>query len=884
MIFRGVNMFKFSIIMSVYNASEYIDEAISSILAQDIGFETNVQLVLVDDGSTDNSGEICDSYQKRYPRNVVVIHKMNEGLAMARKTGMKYAVGEYVNFFDPDDILSLNTLSSVYSFISNNKLDIVSIPLVMFGNQTGPHPTNNKFSKGTRIIDLTKEFEVAQLGLAPSFIRNQLAQQIEADKNLVDAEDAKELIKLLLKSKKLGVVSDCVYNYRKHSSSSSSSAREKKEWYLPYLKHFTSWARDYCMSTLGYFPRFVQYTVLYHLQWKLLQKEVPPNVLTSQELVEYQKKLREVAGYFDDDVILSMNQIHIEHKLFLLSCKYSKPPLILSNSRKSYIAYGNKLVGNLGGFSFTLDQIDITDSKLVICATNFVPSCGLPIANVIYEISGQVYRAKLKSSEKKLVAGMELAVSYKTEVVIPLMTVSESLIKIKLELEDGSVIEQERIRHGKWSPLTDKLEHSYYFDKGFLITNSPLKIAKYSSSLKKILSEVKFCSSICKKRIDGRFKVIAARWLSMLCRLVLPKIWLLMDKANIADDNAEVLFDYLNKQQKGKGVIYLFALNKESKDYARVKSLGLVIPYMGVIHKFAHLCAEHTISAYSHNEVSSPFFGRTYLFSNLLKRNKVVFLQHGITKDDVSAGLRRDNKNFTIFITAAEREYLSILHGDYGYSDKNIKLTGFPRYDYLYDDRKRMITLMPTWRSNLVGSLDHMTDQWAPKAGFEESNYFKFYNGLITSNRLKSQLREHGYSLAFAIHPVFRQYLSFFDTSDILVFDGSTRYRQIFAESDLLITDYSSVAFDFAYLKKPVIYTHFEGGNYPSGYFSYEKDGFGEVETTLEGTIERILEYTKSGCQMKSKYICRVDSFFEFTDKMNCARVFNAINCYNDPR
>ena len=70
--------FKFSIIMSVYNVEEYIREAVDSILYQDIGFVDNVQIVFVDDGSTDCSGKICEEYCNKYPNNITVIHKRNE--------------------------------------------------------------------------------------------------------------------------------------------------------------------------------------------------------------------------------------------------------------------------------------------------------------------------------------------------------------------------------------------------------------------------------------------------------------------------------------------------------------------------------------------------------------------------------------------------------------------------------------------------------------------------------------------------------------------------------------------------------------------------------------------------------------------------------------
>ena len=77
--------YKFSIVTAVYNVEDYVAETIESIIKQDIGFE-NIQLILVDDGSPDGSGAICDEYAKKYPDNITVVHKENGGVSSARNT------------------------------------------------------------------------------------------------------------------------------------------------------------------------------------------------------------------------------------------------------------------------------------------------------------------------------------------------------------------------------------------------------------------------------------------------------------------------------------------------------------------------------------------------------------------------------------------------------------------------------------------------------------------------------------------------------------------------------------------------------------------------------------------------------------------------------
>lgn len=108
--------YKVSVITAVYNVEEYLEEMIESIIAQTIGFE-NVQLILVDDGASDGSGEICDRYAEQFPDNIWAIHKVNGGVSSARNEGLKFVQGEYVNFTDADDKLRDNALEKMYNYL-----------------------------------------------------------------------------------------------------------------------------------------------------------------------------------------------------------------------------------------------------------------------------------------------------------------------------------------------------------------------------------------------------------------------------------------------------------------------------------------------------------------------------------------------------------------------------------------------------------------------------------------------------------------------------------------------------------------------------------------------------------------------------------------------
>lgn len=112
---------KISIIVPVYNTELYLRRCVNSILSQTF---TDFELLLVDDGSTDLSGEICDEYVKQNPNKIKFFHQENKGVTAARRLGVDYAKGDYICFVDSDDRISYNALEILMDFV-NNDVDVV---------------------------------------------------------------------------------------------------------------------------------------------------------------------------------------------------------------------------------------------------------------------------------------------------------------------------------------------------------------------------------------------------------------------------------------------------------------------------------------------------------------------------------------------------------------------------------------------------------------------------------------------------------------------------------------------------------------------------------------------------------------------------------------
>ena len=177
---------------------------------------------------------------------------------------------------------------------------------------------------------------------------------------------------------------------------------------------------------------------------------------------------------------------------------------------------------------------------------------------------------------------------------------------------------------------------------------------------------------------------------------------------------------------------------------------------------------------------------------------------------------------------------------------------------------------MPSWREYLQKS----------EFALKNSKYFKGLNDLLNNEELIGYAKNRGYKIIFKPHPNLAKFIHLFDLDESIIADDKKTYQELFNESELLITDYSSVAFDFSYLKKPVIYYQYSDDynfDLSESYFDYKTMGFGEVVDNHEELIDLIMEYVENECEMKDQYIKRVDDFFEFNDKNNCKRVYDAI-------
>ena len=150
-----------------------MDDSIGSIINQTIGLE-NIQIILVNDGSLDNTEEICLRYKKKYFKNIIYIKINHSGVSKARNIGMNYANGTYINFLDSDDKWDSNAFKYFLSFFELHKhINYVAGRIKFFEALNIYHPLDYKFYK-TRIVNLSQEYNCIQLQASSSVFKRSI--------------------------------------------------------------------------------------------------------------------------------------------------------------------------------------------------------------------------------------------------------------------------------------------------------------------------------------------------------------------------------------------------------------------------------------------------------------------------------------------------------------------------------------------------------------------------------------------------------------------------------------------------------------------------------------------------------------------------------------
>ncbi|WP_311475476.1 glycosyltransferase [uncultured Corynebacterium sp.] len=880
---------KFSIIMPVYNVESYLAEAVDSVINQTLPFVENTEIILINDGSPDGSHDICTAYQQRFPDNIRYYQQENRGVSATRNRGISMARGKHLGFLDPDDLYAEDTLKSVLEFFESRHddgVELATVPIHFFGAREGEHLLNSKFRKGSRVIDVSKEWSLIQGSLSSSFVERKafVYSQIHLDSRLKYAEDMKAVTQFIMRTGKYGVVDKGGYLYRKREGGGSALDQNVNvpDWYSPVLEYFAfSLFNQYAYSESGKIPRYVQMVVAYDLQWRL--KQAKQSVLLDWQEDDYKRRLKRLIEHLDDSVIMRLEHVNIEHKLYMFSIKYGEDPMSSMDLRNQRFYYRGFCVWAPGPTNFKchVSSIDIRDGKLELKGFNK----GLPLNGIQFGfiLNGEFVKSiRTETPQYKTVKFLGEPLFKPPYFVIKIPVGPDT--RITPAVKYGGHIYATEFVFTKNAKMTNSRTAYREFGDWFVQNVENRQLAVKPVSKRALMRrELSFAKDIA----TGPYKGIQRRKLLLLWYRILAlgirlskkrQWWIISDRFSSAGDNGEAFFRYLN-QNKSRNEKIFFLHSRADAAFHELSEVGRVVDPSTFWGRVLFLVADVFASSQADDYVLNPF-GKDHKIMGGSYRYRFVFLGHGVNIQNLSGWLNCYDKTIDQFITVGDREYRSIVDGEYGFGEGRVALTGLPRYDRLSFAHDKTVIIAPTWRKHLAGSVDKETKKRVYNTEFRNSEYFAFYQQLIENERLNRVLKKTGFKLKLVLHPNHAVQAGDFRSSpQVSVLKPPFDYKDLISKATVFVTDYSSVAVDAAYLRKFVVYsqfdydTFFKNHTYTKGYFDYMEDGFGPVCTSVESTVDAIIAGIESNGVPRGEYLSRMDEFFAFKDKNNSARV-----------
>jgi glycosyltransferase involved in cell wall biosynthesis len=837
---------EFSIVTAVYNVESYLGEFIESIEAQSYQRD-RFEVIAVDDGSTDDSLAIIQAWEARRPGFVRVVTKENGGQASARNLGLDHVRGRWVTFPDPDDILRPDYLAEVAAFLSSLPVapTMVATNRLILNDATGEvtdtHPLWRQFAHGnrTRNLDHYPEYfhgsAPAAFFAAAEIRRLGLRFSTEIRPNWEDGHFCSKFL-LGAESPIVGFVATAHYLYRKRQDNSStlqSSFAHAGRFTTVLERGFIDALDAGARRAGGRPPEWLQSFVVYELSWYLSSQEAHAGVATgaTEDVAQdFHRLMAKVLSYIDKDVIAGFTIRPLKANwVDILLHAYEPEPW-------------HQPYGHVAAYDSARALVRVTYQYTGAAPREEVFSGGQLVAPTHSKVRDLVYYDRVLMRER-----------------IMWVSARQSL-RVRLDGRDLDL--QFRV----------------------LRRNHVLRPGQMKERL---LPRPAWAAAARRRKPPLADRIIRRAARLRLVRRRFRNAWVLMDRISDAGDSAERLFEYLRANRPD--IHAWFVVARDGPDWARLRRRygGRVLAHGSWRWKMVMANCRHLISSHIDVPIVKPpaltFLRPTWQFT---------FLQHGVIKDDLSAWL--NTKPMDLFVTSTPQEYTSIVadHTPYVFTTKEVKLTGLPRFDRLLEmgarfaDRRDLVLVAPTWRVRLVRPLEPGAHTRDIDPAFFGSEFARNWLGVLRSEALATLCEERGLTIAFLPHPVLQPALPHLELPKHVrgMSFADNDVQELFARSAVMVTDYSSMAFNAAYIERPLVYFQFDHADIRAGdhlgrrgYFDYERDGFGPVAYTLPAAIAAIVEVVRRGPSPMPTYRSRIEATFPLRDGRCSERVVTEI-------
>ena len=695
-----MSSFNISVVIPVYNSESTIRATMESVLAQGI-LEQAIQVVLVDDGSADQSGAICDEYAEKYPKNVQVIHKENGGVSAARNAGMDAASGRYIMFLDADDLISEGSISEIVTFFDAHyeETDLVTYTLIYryVNGKTWKHWRYREYLTKSAVYDLTTP-EAAQIAQVTMNICVKGDTKQRFDENRKIWEDQSFITQTLAEKKTLGYVRKAQYIYVRDGSSTISQFHYPIFCYDLMMDFY-----DEMLQLKKEQPSFSEYVdsiILYNIAWRIKSDVLLPYHLKGEAYEEAFRHFVKIIDGMENRHIMQYKHMDSPHKYWLFSLKTINRPV-----PKIHADGVVDLVDKNGLLEKDL-PVEIVITKLVL-EENSLHLLAYLRCNVLDVMDTVRLFVKTSVGEDELSLSESQYSYYATAMKTNTYYVfSKSFSypeceEISFYAELNGVRFSADIKAVARSGMDSSIGRNYMncYGHAVWIDEKKLHVGKrrHAFVVRRLTKEVRLA-----KRYPRQFPK------RQVLRLF-PKrggVWLYTDSNDSVDNG---FWQFLHDIEMQDGIERYYVCTKKAlslmPEGCAEKYKEHFVPFDSMEHKKLLLRADYIFAAFVSVRSISPFGGGYVNAYRDMFHFKVIYLQYGVMHAKIPNMYSNEKIPFVdgvVCSTQFEYENLRALQ----YRDSDIFKTGMSRFDLMkkkeLPQTGQRILFAPSWRSNLV--------------------------------------------------------------------------------------------------------------------------------------------------------------------------------------
>ena len=859
--------YKVTMIVPVYNVSEYLETCLNSLLAQTMP-KDQMEILLINDGSTDNSLEICERYVAQYPV-FKLFSKPNEGLSATRNFGISRAQGKYMMFLDSDDTISPETMEAVTNFFDchYDETDLVTFldQPYKFGEKMKVH-YRYQYLNHDGIFDLQEFPFISQtrVNICVKNVENNFLFDTTPGFRLEDQEYCSKVLKA---KQKIGFCTRGEYQYNRSNDGSIVS-----NYFFAYYIFESSLAYfERLFSEFeGKVPKYYQAMYVNDLIWKHNENKLYPYHYSEEEFAKAMDRIKALLARVDADVIYNHPQLDNFNKQYWLQMNPSVHPLVQADEEKVEIYVDGVKIYSRPKFEVVMHKIRVNGDDVQMRA--FLKS---PVYSYLPE-KAHIYAVENDDMEnKKLLTVIDSVHSYyksntKTcnfySFVYHCDASKVNSFKFMVEL-DGTFYDTEY-----WCmPVAVFSKQITSYIRG----NVKLTLTDNVVSLNKVSDEEKerFCyeqTEIYSNRRD----VYYLRKLGLDYKKE-HRVWLYYDLHTVDKDNG--YYQFINDFEHKDGVERYYVYDRDLSEIEHLfteEQKRYLVAFGSSMHKMLYLSAEKLLTAFYGFTTISPF--ETEAEEGLyldIREPQIIYLQHGVLHAHLVIKNHAERCRAEKIVVSTPFEKQNYME-NYGYEEEELICTGMARYDYIDREKKpkNKILFAPSWREYLT--IVESGSQWELLENkVLSSDYYKKFMAFLSSPELYKALEENDMYLDFKLHPIIKGAKNLFNCENdrIRLAPESVDVE----DYKIFVTDYSSFVFDFVYLRRGILYFVPDMDQFKSGMNHYREldlpfeKAFGPLVLEPEDAVREVTKLIRQDGVASPLYRDRMQNFF--FDNARCA-------------